>query len=423
MRVQIVSTHFRPEPTGNAPYVAGCAEALADAGFEVEVLAGVPHYPAWQVFPQEQWSAAESQGNLRVRRFKSYIPTQPTFVKRAVYEVLHGVRFASALDRSADAVILVTPALLTAAVVRTRIALWRSRPRLVLWMQDLYSAGIAETPGASGGIAGSVISWLESRLARSVDQVVVIHQRFQRYVTENLGVRSDRLTVIRNWSHVQPVSANEVGRVRSALGWSRPGETIVLHAGNMGEKQGLENVVNAARYAESVGAPIRFVLMGDGNQREPLEALGAGCRNLEFKEPASADEFMAVLGAADVLLVNERPSMLEAAVPSKLTSYFATGRPVLAATSKLSITSEELALSGAGETVSPTDPAALVSAALELGSERGAEFAMAGPAFVKQYLSPEAASAAFGRLIHGLVRQDSGTLAPSADGQGAAVAP
>lgn len=424
MRVQIVSTHFRPEPTGNAPYVAACADALAGTGFEVEVLAGLPHYPAWQVFPRDQWSYTESVGNLRVRRFRSYIPKRPSFVSRAAYELLHGVRFASALDRRADVIILVTPALLTAAVVRMRAAFWRSRPRLVLWMQDLYSAGIAETPGASGGLAGSVIGRIESALARSVDQVVVIHQRFQRYVTEKLGVRPDRLTVIRNWSHVRPASPSEVEQMRSALGWDRSSETIVLHAGNMGEKQGLENVVNAARYAETVGAPVRFVLMGDGNQRDSLEALGAGCPNLEFKEPAPASEFMAVLGSADVLLVNERPSMLEAAVPSKLTSYFATGRPVLAATSELSITSEELSLSGAGETVSPTDPAGLVATSIELGTRRAAQYATAGPAFVAQHLSAEAASASFVKLLRTLTGADSDTISrASTDGQGASVVP
>lgn len=422
MKIQIVSTHFRPEPTGNAPYVAGCAEGLSSNGFEVEVLAGLPHYPQWEVFPSDQWSATESEGNLHVRRFRSYIPKKPSFVKRAAYELLHGARFAAALDRHADAVLLVTPALLTAAVVRVRMVFWRSRPRLVLWMQDLYSAGIAETPGASSGIAGAVIGRVESTLARSVDRVVVIHQRFERYVKEQLGVAPEKLTVIRNWSHVRPASAHDVEQVRSRLGWGDPAEVIVLHAGNMGEKQGLENVVEAAQLAESTGAPVRFVLMGDGNQRATLEERGADCRNLEFKEPAASAEFMAILGAADILLVNERPSMQEAAVPSKLTSYFATGRPVLAATADLSITSEEVALSGAGRTVPPADPELLLQAVLDLAREQSAEFGQAGTAFVERYLSPESAAASFARLVLSLTGHGSDTISSaSTDDQGAAV--
>ena len=73
--------------------------------------------------------------------------------------------------------------------------------------------------------------------------------------------------------------------------------------------------------------------------------------------------------AADVLLVNELPGLTEMSVPSKLTTYYATGLPVLAAVGAGSTTAAEIGLSGGGRVVPAGDPAALLSAAEALGSD------------------------------------------------------
>ncbi len=39
-------------------------------------------------------------------------------------------------------------------------------------------------------------------MARSVDGVAAIHERFAQQLTDNLGVPDERVTVIRNWSHL-----------------------------------------------------------------------------------------------------------------------------------------------------------------------------------------------------------------------------
>ena len=144
----------------------------------------------------------------------------------------------------------------------------------------------------------------------------------------------------------------------------------MLHAGNMGYKQGLENVIAAAQLADRDNSRARFVLLGDGNQRAMLESAGAGIRALEFLPPVSNEQFPAALGAADVLLVNERPGIAHMAVPSKLTSYFSAGKPILAATDAGGYTAGEIAASGAGVYVPAGRPDLLLSEALRLGTDQ-----------------------------------------------------
>lgn len=155
---------------------------------------------------------------------------------------------------------------------------------------------------------------------------------------------------------------------RSTRGWHAD-EVVVLHAGNMGHKQGLENVVESARLAVGRKERVRFVLLGDGNQRAALEAFGEGVETLEFLRPVSEEEYPAALGAADVLLVNERPGVAHMAVPSKLTSYFRSGKPILAATAADGFTAKEVTASGAGVCVPADRPDLLLDEALRLAAD------------------------------------------------------
>ena len=176
--------------------------------------------------------------------------------------------------------------------------------------------------------------------------------------------------------------------------------TVLLHAGNMGVKQGLANVIQASRVAYQKNLPILFVLMGDGNQRPELEAMG-GNPCVRIIDPVPSESFASTLGAADALLVNERGGVTEMSVPSKLTSYFATGLPIIAATDPGSVTAQELKMSNAGVRVDADCPDQLVEVALELRNnpQRFADLGMNGPVFRSSHLMADTSLASFHEVL------------------------
>jgi glycosyltransferase involved in cell wall biosynthesis len=272
-------------------------------------------------------------------------------------------------------------------------------------VQDLYSLGLAET-GRGSARAAAGFQALERGVLRGTDGVVAIHERFRDRIVNDLGADRDAVTVIRNWTHVKPPENFDCGDVRTKLGW-RDDETVVLHAGAMGSKQGLENVVAAARLAERRSEPVRFVLMGGGGERPKLERSAIGATRLDFLEPLPSEHFAEALAAADVLLVNERPALFEMAVPSKLTSYFSSGTPVVAATDSRSTTAAEVTAAGAGEIVRPGDPEALLAKILELRSDpaRARALGANGPGFVQRVLRRDTALTAYEEWVHQLVER------------------
>jgi glycosyltransferase involved in cell wall biosynthesis len=244
-----------------------------------------------------------------------------------------------------------------------------ARGRRVPWaavVQDLMGNAAANGGVRGGGRVASLVTDVERRMLRSADLVGVIGEGFADAV-QRMGVPGDRVRLLPNWAHVTPSTATRA-EARAALGW-RQDVFSVVHTGNMGAKQGLDNVVHAAAEADRRGADVELVLVGDGNQRSALQQAGAGVRSLRFVDPVDAETYPLVLAAADVLLVNERADMLEMSLPSKLTSYFAAGRPVLGAVPERGWTAAVLDASGAAVRVGPDSPGELLDAALELAAD------------------------------------------------------
>ncbi|WP_224084490.1 glycosyltransferase family 4 protein [Arthrobacter sp. StoSoilB19] len=360
--------NYHPEPSGNAPYTTSLAEGLAAAGHSVHVVTGFPHYPEWSVRAgYGGWSRDEIINGVHIRRLRHYVPRRPTALGRLHMELSFGLRLFFEKWQQPDVVLVVSPALFSCALAILRARVFSRGPAVAIWVQDLYSRGVVET--ASGGrVMGRFATLLESLILKATDGVAAIHERFKRHMVDTLGVPTEKIRVIRNWTHLPQSPELDGTDIRARLGW-REDQIVVLHAGNMGKKQGLENVVDAARVAESDGSNVRFVLMGDGNQRERLQALACGVSTITFEDSLPNEEFQSALAAADVLLVNELPGLKDMAVPSKLTSYFNAGVPVVAATDRGSVTAYEIESSGAGIRVDPGVPRAIVTAVENLAKD------------------------------------------------------
>jgi len=403
LRITILGLNYSPEPSGNAPYTASLAEGLAAAGHTVHVVTGFPHYPEWALKEgYSGWKISEVTNGVNVERVRHHVPSNPSALGRMHMELSFGLRLVAARWHKPDVVLMVSPALLSSGLAMLRLRLRPNRPAVGIWIQDLYSRGVIET-GTGGGRLARFASALESKILCSADGVAAIHDRFKRHMVNSLGVPADRVEVIRNWTHLPASPTTGLLEMRARLGWSS-NDIVVLHAGNMGRKQGLENVIEAAKIADSRGSAVRFVLMGDGNQRSRLEAMATGISRITFVDSLPDLDFQRALAAADVLLVNELPGVRDMAVPSKLTSYFNAGVPVIAATDADSVTAYEIENSGGGVRVDAADAVALVETAEALAREPSiaAQLAENALRFRHEILSEAAAIAHYDDFITSL---------------------
>jgi glycosyltransferase involved in cell wall biosynthesis len=264
----------------------------------------------------------------------------------------------------------------------------------------------AEQSGVAGGKrVASVVRKAERALARRAGRVGIIAEGFRRYL-EAGGVASEKIERLRNWTRrVDP--AESPAETRRRLGWSSD-EFVALHGGNMGHKQGLDNLLDTAALLR--GAGVRIVLAGDGNDRNRLErrARELALTNLDFVDLQPPGRWEEVMQAADVLLVNQRESVTDMSLPSKLTSYFAAGRPVVAAASGTSETAHEIRSAGAGLMVPPADPAAFRKAILSLKNDRARaeELGARGKRYAETVLLADTILGEYESFLYALLESD-----------------
>lgn len=393
--------NFPPETTGISPYTGAFSAGLAERGHSVRAIVAHPHYPAWTIAPgYGQWVRRENIRGVAVERLLHFIPRHPSSLPRAFSEMTFGLRQSLTRWGRPSVIVAVSPALFSSALVRIRSLFTHRRTPFVVWVQDLYGLGVVET-GQGGGIAARGVRAVEGWLLRSASVVVVIHERFADRIERDFGVPRERISVVRNWSHLPPLPVADVASIRQSMGWADD-EIVVVHTGNMGVKQGLHHVVDAGRLAHERGQRVRFVLVGDGSQRDVLQKrIGAARTTAELLAPLDDASFAEVLQSADVLLVNELPGVAEMALPSKLTSYFAAGRPILAATDPTGITAQEVRNAQAGLSVLAGDPEAILDGVRQLSGDhpKAERFGANGKRYKETVLEETIVLDQFGSLL------------------------
>jgi colanic acid biosynthesis glycosyl transferase WcaI len=339
--------------------------------------------------------------NLSVRRYTHFIPRRPTVFGRMLYEaswLLSASR--GALAEPVDAAIGVVPTL--SGGVLAYLAARRFRARMGIVFQDLMGLAASQSGYQGGRRVAGITRRVEGFLVRRADQIAVISDGFRPYLNE-LGAADARVTRVRNWSHLDP-PAESVEETRRRLGWGST-DFVCLHAGNIGRKQGLDNLLDAARLLSD--RQVRVVIAGEGNDRERLAQRARALRleNVAFLPLQPAGQFESMLQAADALLLNQRGSVADFALPSKLSAYLLAGRPVVAAIALGSNAASEFNAAAGGVAVPPDDPAALVEAITRLRNspELARQLGTQGRAYALQHLVAEPALAQYDVFVDRLL--------------------
>jgi len=108
----------------------------------------------------------------------------------------------------------------------------------------------------------------------------------------------------------------------------------IVYTGSIRKVNNLVFIVNICRQLKKRGfSNIKFIIYGDGNEREVLERTASKEKltNIVFKGPVSKNQIPYILSRADINLLHNASSMLDVYGQSqnKLFEYLAAGKPIL----------------------------------------------------------------------------------------------
>ena len=363
MKILFLGINYWPEQIGIGLYSGDMCTTWAAMGHEVRAIVAAPYYPAWQVFDGyagKGWSRSVERG-VDVTRCPIYVPARPTGLKRIVH---HLSFFCSSLFAMLGAAIRGRPDIVfTAApsLIATPIAWLAARTggaKCWLHVQDFEVEAALATGLVGQGPAARLGTWFERTVFALFDRVSSISPQMCRKLREK-GVPSGKIYELRNWADIQAIVPRESSPYRDEFGVETP--HVLLYAGALAAKQGLEVIPQAARLLSS-RKDVTFVVCGEGPSRPALERAATELPNLRIYPLQPKERLNDLLALATIHLLPQRGDAADLVLPSKLANMLASGRPVIACAKPGTGLASEV--EGAGLVCEPDDPEAL-SAAIE----------------------------------------------------------
>ena len=364
-RIILLMQFYDPEPAYKGQ---AFAEAIAKAGYEVEVVTGFPNYPGGKIYDGYRMRPIKkSQENgVAITRLALY----PSHDKNKLGRVLNYVSFMlsaffylTIFARRASLVYAYHPPL-TVGLAAAAASVFRRNPVVVdihdLWPDTLPATGMISNLRILKAVE-MACNWMYRRA-----QHIILHSHGFRKELSKRGVLAEKMTTVIGWTHepAAPATQSAIPKNMKDLRGLK-----VLYAGNIGPAQALSSILDTAYLLQSEGRSetATFCILGSGLALDALKdkARSLSLGNVVFLPRVSPSEAEGYLAAADVLLVHLRDTPLFALnIPSKVQAYMLAAKPIL-----IGVNGESAKLISdvkAGVSVPSENPRAMADAVISL---------------------------------------------------------
>jgi colanic acid biosynthesis glycosyl transferase WcaI len=386
MNVTVWGINYAPELTGIAPCNTALCEFLRRCGHEVRMVTTFAYYPAWKKQPEDAGRIFRDDelNGVPVHRCWHFVPRRPGTLKRIFHEasfVLTALLRLLSLPRP-DVFVVVSPPLLlgAAASLLTRV---KCAP-FVFHVQDLQpdaAMGLGMLkPGAFMRMLYRLEKFAYNRSARISGISAGMLAAFERK-----GVPANKRIYFPN-GVVFGAAPPACGAFRRRHG-IREKDFLAVYSGNLGVKQGLEILIDAAARAKD--RRLQIVICGDGAMRPRLEERVRDLQlaNVRLLALQPEELYIEMLADADVTLVTQQAGSGEFFFPSKLLRNLAIGKAVITVADGSSDLARAVRENEFGLNAAPGDAESLVRAIESLidAPERLRLFGENGLRFVQQF--------------------------------------
>lgn len=319
-RLVLVSPTFAPEVLGTPLYSADIARWFTGRGWAVQVVTAQPFYPEFKRYPGYRRARRHDtfDGRIPVFRLPTFVPRRGQASLRVITDLnfaLQGViaGLTGRVKRS-DYVLSVSPGSPYAVAVANR---FRTRGgRHIAIVHDVQS-GLASGLGIWWVAAvASVMRRLERHSLNRADQLLTLSKNMRASI-EGLGVTKP-IEVLPLWRTVEPPE--------------RPGpySAEVQFSGNLGRKQGLDDLVALVRRLECVRPGTRVVIRGSGPLRDQVRVALADEPTVRFDDPVPHHRLGEALAETPLHIVTQLPAAASSALPSKIFNALSVGGIIVA---------------------------------------------------------------------------------------------
>ena len=365
MKILVVTQYFWPENFR----INDLAHGLKDKGHEITVLAGIPNYPSGRFFTGYGYFSKRTEhcDGIRVIR----MPLIPRGKGNWLGLSLNFLSFALSASILApfycqddyDIIFVYEPSPITVGLPALVLKKLKNAP-VMFWMQDLWPESLSATGAVRSKRILKLVESMVRFIYRGCDRILIQSRAFLNPI-KRLGGDPKRVLYFPNSAEklYEPVTVEKNASERALL----PIGFLVTFAGNIGAAQDFETILTAAEHLKN-HKDIHLVVLGDGRvfqwvKKQVRTRKLENTVHLMGRHPAEAMPLYFALSDALLVTLKKEP-IFSLTIPSKVQSYLACGKPIIAGLEGEG--AKIIEESGAGITCSAENPKALSSAILKM---------------------------------------------------------
>ena len=328
MKILIYGINYSPELTGIGKYTGEMAKWLSSDN-QIRVITAPPYYPEWKIskgFSSKKYTRSY-ENNIEVIRCPLYVPSRPSSLKRLIHLISFSLSSSLPILYSffwrPNLIIQVVPTMFCS--LQTILLGFFGKNKTIIHIQDFEVDAMFGLSMLKVGFLKKLAFFIEIRILNSFDYVSTISEGMMKLAIKK-GVKPNKLIFLPNWSELDHFFNIDVDKQLKENLKLIHDKNLVLYSGNMGEKQGLEIVIQAAKEMRNEDE-FHFIMIGDGSSRKKLIELSKSLslKNITFLPLVSYESLPTLLDAASCHLIIQKAGAADLVMPSKLINIFAVG--------------------------------------------------------------------------------------------------
>jgi glycosyltransferase involved in cell wall biosynthesis len=330
MRILIITQYFWPESFRINDICLG----LKERGYEIVVLTGKPNYPTGKFYEGYSFNSSDKETWNGIEIYRSRLI--PRGKGGGVFLFLNYISFAFFaslkvffINKKFDRIFVYEPSPITVGIPAI-VAKIKFKSPIYFWVQDLWP----ESVSAAGGVKNKfIISILDSitRFIYKQSKIILVQSlAFKPYINAQ-NVEMEKIVYFPNSteSYYQIQAKNPKYKNRFPSGFN------LIFAGNIGEAQSFDTLLEAAFLLKKENIPINWIILGDGRAKEYVKKKISDLyleSNFILLGSFPSTEMPYFFSYADALLVSlKKDKIFSFTIPAKVQSYLACGKPIIGA--------------------------------------------------------------------------------------------
>lgn len=402
MKILIVSQYFWPESF----IINDMARKLVERGHGVTVLTGIPNYPEGAYYKGYGPLSNTRQEYCGMKIIRA--PLMPRgggggirlALNYASFAVCAGILGPLLCRDKYDLIFVFEPSPITVALPAICMKYANPAP-VALWVQDLWPESISAAEGLDSELLMNAVGKMVKFIYQNCDLILVQSRAFINPIA-NMGIERQKIIYFPN-SSADPLQRGIAGQGVNMP--EIPEGFRLMFAGNVGAAQDFTTILDAAEKLK--GHPeIQWLIVGNGRLfpwvQSQVQKRGLS-RTVHLMGRHPVESMPHFFALADSMLVTlKRSRIFSLTIPSKVQSYLAGGKPIIAALDGEG--AQVIREARAGLICPAEDSGALAQIALEMSRMTESErklMGMSGRAYYKANFDQELLLDRFEHLMDG----------------------